>query len=105
MKEKVEIKQILSALLLALGWAFVLLSVAVYLLFWRVDNEPGAGPATGLLTAAIAMLSVGGVSLLVNVVYLILKKAWIVIAVAGAVCVAILVGAIGLSPILLLFLV
>ncbi len=105
MKEKFEIKQLLSALLLALGWAFVLLSVAVYLLFWRVDNEPGAGPATGLLTAAIAMLSVGGVSLVANAVYLIVKKAWIVIVVTAVVCVAILIGAISLSPILLLFLV
>ncbi len=105
MKEKVEIKQILSALLLALGWAFVLLSVAVYLLFWRVDNEPGAGSATGLLIAAIAMLSVGGLSVIANAIYLIVKKAWIVIAVAGAVCLVILVGAIGLSPILLLLMV
>ena len=105
MKEKFEIKQILSALLLALGWAFVLLSIAVFLLFWRVDNEPGAGSATGLLAAAIAMLSLGGLSSIANSIYLIVKKAWIVLAVTAAVCVVILVGAISLSPILLLLMV
>jgi len=104
-KENFEIKQLLNALLLALGWAFVLLSIAVYLLFWRVDNEPGAGSATGVLIAAIAMLSVGGLSVIANAIYLIVRKAWIVIVIAGAVCLVILVGAISLAPILLLLMV
>ena len=105
MKENFEVKQVLSAILLALGWAFVLMSVAVYLLFWRVYNEPGASPATGLLVAAITLLSVGGLSLIGNTIYLIVRKAWIVLVVTAVVCVVIFIGAISLSPILLLLMV
>jgi hypothetical protein len=103
--KKVEIKEILSAFLLVAGWALVLLSIAVYLLFWRVDNEPGAAPVPGLLTTAILLFSTGTLSLIVNTIYLIVKKSWIIIAITGVVCLLILIEACGLSPILLLLLV
>ncbi len=103
--KKVDVKEILSALLLAVGWAFVLLSVAVYLLFWRVDNEPGAAPVPGLLIPAIVLFSTGTLSTVANTIYLIVKKSWIIMVITGVVCLAILFGACNLSPILLLLLV
>jgi hypothetical protein len=30
-------------------WVLMLLAIAFYALFWRVDNEPGARPVPGLL--------------------------------------------------------
>ena len=104
-EKKVEIKEILSALLLAAGWALLLLSIAVYLLFWRVDNEPGAAPAPGLLITAIALFSTGMLSMIANAIYLVIKKSWIIIIITGILCLAILFGACNLSPILLLLLV
>jgi hypothetical protein len=38
-----------------LGWVSMLLSVATYMLFWRVDNEPGVTGSPEMLYAAIAM--------------------------------------------------
>ena len=104
-KKKVEIKEILSALLLAAGWVLVLLSIAVYLLFWRVDNEPGAAPVPGLLIAAILLFSMGTLSLVINTIYLIVKKSWIIMIITMLVCLVVLFGACNLSPILLLLLV
>ncbi|MCP4538031.1 MAG: hypothetical protein GY832_12885 [Chloroflexi bacterium] len=104
-KKKVEIKEALSAFLLAVGWMFVLFSIAVYLLFWRVDNEPGATPVPGLLVMAILLLSTGALSIIINTVYLIVKKSWVMMIIAGLLCLVILFGACNLSPILLLLLV
>ena len=83
----------------------MLLSIAFYLFFWRVHNEPGAKDVPGLLWAAISLCSLGGLAFLGSHIYLIIKKAWILIVIAWAVCIALLVGAISLSPILLLLMV
>ena len=80
-------------------------SAAVYLLFWRVDNEPGAKAVPGLLWAAISFCSLGGLSFLGGHIYLIKEKAWLPLLIAWGLCVALLVGAITLSPILLLLMV
>ena len=102
---KTENKEILAGLTLAGGWLSILVSVAIYAFFWRVDNEPGARDFPGLLWAAISFCSIGGLAFLGNHIYLIIKKAWMIILIAWVVCIALLIGAISLSPILLLFMV
>lgn len=98
-------KEIISGLFLAGGWGSLLLSIVFYLFFWRVDNEPGAKDVPGLLWAAISFCSLGGLAFLGSSIYLIIKKAWVVLVVAWVVCIALLVGAVSLSLILLLFMV
>ncbi len=98
-------KEILGGVTLAGGWLSILISAFVYAFFWRVDNEPGAKAIPGLLWAAISFCSIGGLAFLGSHIYLIIKKAWLLILIAWAVCIALLVGAISLSPILLLFMV
>jgi len=100
-----KIKEIISGFVLAGGWGSMLLSIVFYLLFWRVDNEPGAKDIPGLLWAAISFCSLGGLAFLGSHIYLIKEKAWIVLAVAWVVCIALLVGAISLLPILLFLMV
>ena len=102
---KKETKEILAGVTLTGGWLSVLVSGVFYAFFWRVDNEPGAKDFPGLLWAAISFCSLGGLSFLGSHIYLIIKKNWMVILLAWAVCIALLVGAISLSPILLLFMV
>ena len=80
-------------------------SVAVYLLFWRVDNEPGAKDVPGLLWIAIAFCSCGCLAFLVGHIYLIKQKVWTFLLIAWGLCIALTVGAISLSPILLLLMV
>jgi len=98
-------KEVLSGLLLSSGWGSILFSLAVYLLFWRVDNEPGAKAVPGLLWAAITFCSLGGLAFLGGHFYLIKQKAWMLLFISWVLCVALLVGAISLSPILLLLMV
>ena len=102
---KTDGKEILGGALLAGGWLSILVSGVFYAFFWRVDNEPGAKDFPGLLWAAISFCSLGGLSFLGGHIYLIIKKNWKIILVAWAVCIALLVGAISLSPILLLLMV
>ena len=98
-------KEIISGLLLSSGSGSMLFSAAVYLLFWRVDNEPGAKDVPGLLWAAIAFCSLGGLAFLAGHIYLIKQKAWTLLIIAWGLCVALLIGAVSLLPILLLLLV
>ena len=98
-------KEVLSALLIPGGWISMLTSIVLSLFFWRVDNEPGARDVPGLLWAAVSFCSLGGLAFVGGQIYLIVKKAWIVLAVAWATCIALLAGAVSLSPILLLFMV
>jgi hypothetical protein len=105
MPKSIQLKEILSALLVASGWGSMLLSVVFYLLFWRVDNEPGAKDVPGLLWAAISFCSLGGLTFLGSNIYLMVKKSWVVFVIAWLVCVALLIGAVSLSPILLLLMV
>jgi hypothetical protein len=98
-------KEIISGLLLSTGWGSMLFSIAVYLLFWRVDNEPGAKDIPGLLWAAISFCSLGGLAFLGGHIYLIKQKAWTLLFIAWGLCVALVIGGIALSPILLLLLV
>lgn len=97
-------RQILSAILLTVGWLSILISGFVYAFFWRVDNEPGAS-GTSLLWAAISFCSLGGLTFLGSHIYLIIQKAWLLILIAWVVCIVLLVGAVSLSPILLFFMV
>ncbi len=83
----------------------MLLSIALYLLFWRVDNEPGARPVPGLFWAAIMFCSLGGSGFLGGHIYLITKKAWLMLGLSWAACLALLIGAIFISPVMLLLLV
>jgi hypothetical protein len=105
MSNSVKLKDILGAILLAGGWGSMLLSVAVYLLFWRVDNEPGAKDIPALLWAAVFFCSLGGLAFAGSHIFLIVRRAWVWILVAWGLCLALLVGAISLSPILLLLMV
>lgn len=98
-------KEILSGLTLSGGWLFMLVSLVFYAFFWRVDNEPGAKDFPQLLWAAIFFCSIGGLAFLGGHIYLIKEKAWWVLVGAWAICIALLVGAISLAPILLLFMV
>jgi len=105
MPDSLKLRDILGALLLASGWGSILLSVAVYLLFWRVDNEPGAKDIPALLWAAVSFCSLGGLAFVGSHIFLLVRRAWVWILVAWGLCLALLVGAISLSPMLLLFLV
>ncbi|MGB7876510.1 MAG: hypothetical protein WBL25_19180 [Anaerolineales bacterium] len=100
-----KFKEIISGFLLAGGWGSMLLSVAFYALFWRVDNEPGAKDIPGLLWAAISFCSLGGLAFLGRHIYLIKQKAWTLLFISWGLCVTLLVGGIVLSLILLLLLV
>jgi len=100
-----KLKEILSGLTLSGGWLFMLVSLVFYAFFWRVDNEPGAKDFPGLLWAAISFCSLGGLAFLGGHIYLIKEKAWWVLLAAWALCVALLVGAVSLAPLLLLFMV
>ena len=88
-----------------ISWGAMLLSVAFYLLFWRTDNEPGAKDFPELLWTAIGLVSIGGLGLVGSNLYLLIKKAWAEFFIGCGLYVALLIGAISLSPILLLFLV
>ena len=98
-------KEILAGVTIAGGWLSILISGVFYAFFWRVDNEPGAKDFPGYLWTAISFCSIGGLAFLGSHIYLIIKKNWKVILIAWAVCIALLIGAISLSPILLLFMV
>jgi hypothetical protein len=98
-------KEIISGLLLSSGWGSLLFSVAVYMLFWRVDNEPGAKDIPSLLWAAISFCSLGGLAFLGGHIYLIKQKAWTLMFIAWGLCVALTLVAVSLSPILLLLIV
>ena len=102
---EIRAKHILGAIFLPGGWGSMLLSIALYMLFWRVDNEPGAKDVPGLLWAAIACVSLGGLAFLGSHIYLILKKAWLLLLLAWVACAALLAVAIYLLPILLLLMV
>jgi len=98
-------KEILAGAIIAGGWLSVLISGVFYAFFWRVDNEPGARDFPGLLWAATSFCSLGGLAFLGSHIYLIIKKNWKIILIAWAICIALLVGAVSLAPILLLFMV
>ncbi|MCP4140470.1 MAG: hypothetical protein GY755_09305 [Chloroflexi bacterium] len=100
-----KIKEIISGFSLVCGWLFILISCVVYAFFWRVDNEPGAKDIPALLWVAISFCSLGGLSFLGSHIYLIRQKAWTLILIAWGVCIALLVGAITLLPVLLIFMV
>jgi len=100
-----SVKRVISGAILSSGWIMMLLSIVFYLLFWRVDNEPGAKDVPALLWAAISFCSLGGLAFLGGNIYLIKEKSWIVLVSAWVICIALLVGAISLSPILLLLMV
>ena len=100
-----KLKEVLSGFLLSGGCGSMLLSIVFYMFFWRVDNEPGAKDVPALLWAAISFCSLGGLAFLGGNFYLIKERSWIVLAIAWVVCIALLVGAVSLSPILLLFMV
>ena len=102
---KKENKTILSAFLLAGGWGAMLFAVALYLLFWRVDNEPGARDFPILWWGAVTFASLGGLTFVGNHIFLIMKKAWLMLGIGWVLCIALLVGAITLAPLLLLFMV
>ncbi|MCP4416078.1 MAG: hypothetical protein GY805_05625 [Chloroflexi bacterium] len=87
------------------GWASMLLSIVFYLFFWRVDNEPGAKELPVLLWTAVSLCSLGGLAFLGGNILLIIKRAWLPLGIGWALCIALLIGAITLAPILLLFMV
>lgn len=76
-----NIKEALCALGVALGWAFVLASVAFFLFYWRIENEPGAGSALNWLLTAVFLLGTGVVAFTGGHVYLLTNKSkWLAIA-------------------------
>jgi len=98
-------KDVLISLLVPGGWGSMLFSIVFYALFWRVDNEPGAKDVPALWWAALSFCSLGGLAFLGGHIYLIVQKVWTLILIVWVVCIALLVGAISLSPILLLLMV
>ena len=98
-------KEIISGLLASGGWGFMLLSIVFYLLYWRVDSEPGAKAIPGLLWTAISLCSLGSFGVLGGNIYLLKQKSWITLIIVWVVCVALFVGAISLLPFLLLLMV
>lgn len=101
----VKAKEMAALLLLLVGWSGMLVSVAFYLLFWRVDNEPGAKDIPQLLWAAIFFLSTGGLAFLAANIYLLMRRAWKAYLIAAGGALLILLVALCLSPALLIFLV
>ncbi len=78
-----KLRYLFSAGGLAAGWGLMLLSVALYLLFWRVDAEPGARKAPEMFEMAVFVLCCGAPLFVGNLVYLLVsrpKKALIVAA-------------------------
>lgn len=102
---KKEVLGVLGVLLLVGGWISMLLAVPFYMFFWRVDNEPGAKDVPALLWAAISFCSLGGLSFLIGNILLLIKKAWLALGISWVLCIALLIGAAMLVPILLLFMV
>ncbi len=88
-----------------IGWATILLSIALYLLFWRVEYEPGAMKIPEILQASQAFLITGGLAFAGGNVYLLIRKAWKIYRVAWTLCGLILLLAILCSPALLVLLV
>ena len=105
MVKTIKAGDVVSALLLPTGWVAMLFSIALYLLFWRVDHEPGAREVPGLLWGAISLCSLGGFVFLGSHIFLIVRRAWLWLGIAWVGCAFLLVMAVSLSPILLLFLV
>jgi len=58
-----KIKEIISDFSLVCGWLSILISCAVYMLFWRVDNEPGYN-GSSLGWVAFSFCSFGGLAFL-----------------------------------------
>jgi len=102
---KTDGKTIIGTLLLTGGWASMLVSVAVYMFYWRVHNEPGAGDAYGILAVSISFCSLGGLTFVGSHIYLLMKRAWLMLGIGWVLCGALLVGAVTIVPILLLFMV
>lgn len=94
-----------AAIIMAGGWASALLSVALYLLFWRVDNEPGAIKAPELLQASLIFLAAGGLAFIGGNIYLLTRNAWKAYRAAWLLCAVILLLAMLGSPLLLMMLV
>lgn len=90
---------------MASGWGAMLLSIVFYMFFWRVDNEPGAKEMPGLLWTAVSFLFFGGMLFIGSHIRLIMKKAWLMLGVGWVLCIILLIGAVAVSPVLLLFMV
>jgi len=99
-----NIKFIIGALILVIGWGLMIAAVPAYAFFWRVDNEPGAAKIPVLLWASISFLSSGGLLFLSANIYLISKRSK-VIFIAWGLCLAAAMVACSLSPVLLFFMV
>ena len=100
-----SIRNLFSAASVVMGWIFQIVAVGIYLLYWRVENEPGVKGdplwlATALCLGGLGLLLFGGgnLSLFLARAKNAALVAWIlVIAIALLACLA--------SPALLIFLV
>ena len=104
-KRNIDGKVAIATTLIAGGLIFVYLSFIFYALNWRVANEPGYDTVWYLLAPAIALSAVGGLAFLGGHIYILLRRAWLMLPVAWALCIVITVSAASLAPILLLFMV
>jgi hypothetical protein len=59
----------------------------------------------GTRETAVSLCSLGGLAFLGGHFMLIMKKAWLALGIGWALCIALLIGAVALAPIVLLFMV
>lgn len=100
-----KLKDLLVAILLGTGGGNLLLSIALYMLFWRIDNEPGAASVPALLWGAILFCSTGGLAFVGCNIFLVVRRAWAALIVGWGICMFYGVVALGVSPFLLLLMV
>ena len=103
-QKSTDAKETVALLLVPGGLILFYLSLAFYALNWRVSNEPGYGTAWGLLGTGIALCGVGGLFFVGSQIFLLMRRSKLILL-AWAVCVPVTIGAVTLSPILLLLMV
>jgi len=97
--------EIWAVFLLPAGWGAMLAAIAFYLLFWRVDNEPGAKDIPSLLWTAVILGISGNVTFVAAHIYLIKHRAWLMLGIAWVLGLVVLAGAVALAPMVLIMLV
>jgi len=101
----VPIRNFLSAASVVLGWILKIAALSTYLLFWRVDNEPGVKSPTSMLITAICLGGLGIVFFAGGNLALILDRAKTAAIIAWILVILITALACLMSPALLVLLV
>jgi hypothetical protein len=99
-----KIAKVLSGVSVVAGWGMLLSSVATYLLYWRIENEPAKGPPE-MLAAIIGLVCLGVILFVGGNALLLYWRAKRPLALTWIFVVLETAAACLLSPLLLVFLV